>query len=171
MAAETTGFFLGAATILFPAVSGFLVGEKIVHPKAFDIGVAVQVPDGVLVPILRRVDERKVVELLDDYVELVGKGQEKQVPKEALGGGIATVTNFGMFGLRWATPIPLPSETLILGMGCGEKRPFWNAESGTFVPVTEMEVTLTFDHRVVDGGDAGLLLRRVNELLQSPELL
>lgn len=158
----------GLALKEFPATAGFLVGEKIVHPKAYDIGVAVQVPDGVVVPVLRRVDERNVEELLTDYVELVGKGQEKRVPEEALGGGIATVTNFGMFGLRWATPVPLPSETLILGMGCGEKRPVWDEGSQSFVPVTEMEVTLTFDHRVVDGGDAGQLLKRVAELLQDP---
>lgn len=158
----------GLALKEFPATSGFLVGEKVVHPRAYDIGVAVQVPDGVVVPVLRRVDERNVAELLEDYVELVGKGQEKRLPEEALGGGIATVTNFGMFGLRWATPVPLPSETLILGMGCGEKRPVWDEASGTFKPVTEMQVTLTFDHRVVDGGDAGQLLKRVDELLQNP---
>ncbi|MDP0490848.1 MAG: dihydrolipoamide acetyltransferase family protein [Verrucomicrobiota bacterium JB023] len=154
-----------------PETAGFLVGSKIVHPKAYDIGVAVQVEDGVLVPVLRNVDQRSVPELLGDYEELVAKGREKKVPEEAVGGGIATVTNFGTFGLRWATPVPLPSETLILGMGGGEKVPRWDEAKGEFVPVLEAEFTLTFDHRVVDGGGAGLLLKRVSELLQAPEEL
>ena len=105
------------------------------------------------------------------YENLVIQSREKKVPEEAVGGGIATVTNFGTFGLRWATPVPLPSETLILGMGAGEKRPKWDDEKGEFVPVLEAELTLTFDHRVVDGGGAGVLLSRVCELLQEPEKL
>ena len=86
-------------------------------------------------------------------------------------GGIATVTNFGTFGLKWGTPIPLPNETLILGLAAGIKNPKWSDEVGAFVPVTETELCLTFDHRVVDGGGAGLLLQRIGKLLQYPENL
>ena len=161
----------GIALKEHPATAGFLVGQKIVHPKAYDIGVAVQVEDGVVVPVLRNVDEKTVTELSSDYEHLVTQSREKKVPEEAVGGGIATVTNFGTFGIQWATPVPLPSETLILGMGSGEKRPKWDEEKGEFVPVLEAELTLTFDHRVVDGGGAGVLLKRVVELLQKPEEL
>lgn len=161
----------GIALKEHPATAGFLVGQKIVHPKAYDIGVAVQVDDGVVVPVLRDVDQKRVTELAADYEHLVTQSRDKKVPEEAVGGGIATVTNFGTFGLRWATPVPLPSETLILGMGSGEKRPKWNEEKEEFVPVLEAELTLTFDHRVVDGGGAGVLLLRVVELLQKPEEL
>ncbi|GHC40924.1 dihydrolipoamide acetyltransferase family protein [Roseibacillus persicicus] len=159
----------GLALKEHPATAGFLVGQKVVHPKAYDIGVAVQVEDGVVVPVVRNVDQRSVSELSADYENLVVQSRDKKVPEEAVGGGIATVTNFGTFGLRWATPVPLPSETLILGMGSGEKRPVWDEAAGQFVPVLEAELTLTFDHRVVDGGGAGVLLRRVVELLQNPE--
>lgn len=159
----------GLALKEFPATAGFLVGQKVVHPKAYDIGVAVQVEDGVVVPVLRDVDQRTLNDLSSDYENLVTQSREKKVPEEAIGGGIATVTNFGTFGIRWATPVPLPSETLILGMGSGEKRPKWDEAQGQFVPVIEAELTLTFDHRVVDGGGAGLLLRRVVELLQTPQ--
>lgn len=153
----------------FPATAGFLVGQKVVHPKAYDIGVAVQVEDGVVVPVLRNVDQRTLDDLSADYENLVTQSRNKKVPEEAIGGGIATVTNFGTFGIDWATPVPLPSETLILGMGSGEKRPRWSEEAQAFLPVIEAELTLTFDHRVVDGGGAGLLLKRVGELLQTPE--
>lgn len=161
----------GIALKEHPASAGFLVGQKIVHPKTYDIGVAVQVEDGVVVPVLRNVDQKSVAELSADYEHLVTQSRDKKVPEEAVGGGIATVTNFGTFGIRWATPIPLPSETLILGMGSGEKRPKWDEAKGEFVPELEAELTLTFDHRVVDGGGAGVLLQRVVELLQKPESL
>ena len=124
-----------------------------------------------VVPVLRNVDQKSVAELSADYEHLVTQSRDKKVPEEAVGGGIATVTNFGTFGIRWATPIPLPSETLILGMGSGEKRPKWDEAKGEFVPELEAELTLTFDHRVVDGGGAGVLLQRVVELLQKPESL
>ena len=161
----------GVALKEHPATAGFLVVFFFVQPTAYDIGVAVQVDDGVVVPVLRNVDQKRVAELAENYEHLVTQSREKKVPEEAVGGGIATVTNFGTFGLQWATPVPLPSETLILGMGSGEKRPKWDEATGQFVPVLEAELTLTFDHRVVDGGGAGVLLKRVVELLQTPEKL
>jgi pyruvate/2-oxoglutarate dehydrogenase complex dihydrolipoamide acyltransferase (E2) component len=151
-----------------PATAGYLIGEKIVHPRSFDIGVAVQVEDGVLVPIIRKVDQKRVSELLHEYLQLVEEARKRRLPESAQGGGIATVTNFGTFGLVWGTPIPLPSETLILGIGAGLKKPVWCEESQAFEPHTESELMLTFDHRVVDGGGAGMLLNRLSELLQTP---
>ncbi len=154
-----------------PATAGFLIGEKIVHPRAYDIGVAVQVEDGVMVPVLRDVDKMSVSELAVRYAELVSLARERKLPSEDAQGGIATVTNFGTFGLKWGTPIPLPNETLILGLAAGIKTPKWSDEVGAFIPVTETELCLTFDHRVVDGGGAGMLLQRVGQLLQTPENL
>ncbi len=154
-----------------PATAGFLIGEKIVHPRAFDIGVAVQVEDGVMVPVLRNVDQLSVQELTEEYGSLVDEARSRRLRAEQTQGGIATVTNFGTFGLKWGTPIPLPNETLILGLAAGIKKPFWSEAVGAFVPVTETELCLTFDHRVVDGGGAGLLLQRIAALLQEPEKL
>jgi len=152
-----------------PESAGFLIGEKIVHPRAFDIGVAVQVEDGVVVPVLRNVDQHRVLELAEEYGDLVAEARERRLTPEQTQGGIATVTNFGTFGLKWGTPIPLPNETLILGLAAGIKTPRWSDEVEAFVPVTETELCLTFDHRVVDGGGAGLLLKRIGQLLQSPD--
>ena len=74
-------------------------------------------------------------------------------------GGIASVSNFGTFGLDWGTPIPLPDQTLLLGLGAGKKSPTWDEEKQQFVPVTQAELTLSFDHRSLDGGGAGRLLK------------
>lgn len=154
-----------------PSAAGYLIGGKIVEPRAFDIGLAVQVEDGVMVPVVRNVDTKNVASLNAEYAHLVELARARRLTEEHVRGGIATVTNFGTFGLTWGTPIPLPNETLILGIGAGVKKPVWSEAVGTFIPVTEAELNLTFDHRVIDGGDAGRLLQRVAELLAQPEKL
>jgi len=153
------------------APAGRLVGNKIVHPPAIDIGFAVEAEEGVLVPVLRNADKRRLGELVGRYNELVELARERRLPNDATGGSIATVTNFGTFGLTWATPIPLPEQTLVLGLGAGRKVPFWDAKKQMFVPVKEANLTLSFDHRVLDGGAAGRLLSRVASLVQTPEKL
>ncbi len=154
-----------------PAAAGYLIGDKIVHPRALDIGVAVQVDDGVLVPVVRNVDCKTLSELISEYDDLVDRARRRAIGEKDCSGGIATVTNFGTFGLTIGTPIPLPNETLILGIGAGVKKPVWSEQTETFLPATVADLFLTFDHRVIDGGDGGLLMKRVSELLQKPEAL
>lgn len=153
------------------APAGRLVGNRIVHPKSIDIGWAVEVEDGVLVPVLRNVDQRPLQELLAQYEHLLELARQRRLPAEASGGGIATVTNFGTFGLTWATPIPLPEQTLVLGVGAGRRVPHWSHSKQQFVPVWEANLTLSFDHRVLDGGAAGRLLTRVADFLAQPDRL
>ena len=153
------------------ALAGRLIGDRVVHPDAIDIGFAVEVDDGVLVPVMKSIDGLSLAELTRPYEKLVRQARDRKLPPEATGTGIATVTNFGTFGIVWATPIPLPEQTLVLGLGAGRKQPVWSDEVSQFVPVTEAEMTLSFDHRVLDGGAAGRLLERIAILLQKPESL
>ena len=153
------------------APAGRLIGDKIVHPQAIDVGFAVEAEDGVLVPVLRHADRTPLAEMTARYNELVELARQRRLPANAQGGSIATVTNFGTFGLEWATPIPLPEQTLVLGMGAGRVVPHWDKKAAQFVPVTEAHLTLSFDHRVLDGGGAGRLLQRIGALLQTPETL
>ena len=150
------------------APAGRLVGNHIVHPNAIDVGFAVEAADGVLVPVLREADKRPLPDLVERYNELVELARQRRLPPAATGGSIATVTNFGTFGLTWATPIPLPEQTLVLGMGAGRVVPSWDPQKAQFVPVTEANLTLSFDHRVLDGGAAGRLLARIAALLSLP---
>jgi pyruvate/2-oxoglutarate dehydrogenase complex dihydrolipoamide acyltransferase (E2) component len=154
-----------------PTTAGYLIGDKVVHPRSFDIGVAVQVEDGVLVPVVRKVDQKSLADLVAEYDDLVDRGRRRRLSEDDCSGGIATVTNFGTFGLTTGTPIPLPNETLILGIGAGVKKPVWSTQVEAFLPATEADLLLTFDHRVVDGGGASVLLNRVAALLQKPETL
>ena len=154
-----------------PAVGGRLIGKRLVHPDAIDIGFAVEVEDGVLVPVIRNADASTLDELLAPYQDLVAKSRARKLSKDESKPGIATVTNYGTFGILWASPIPLPEQNLVLGLGAAAKRPRWSESKGTFVPVTEAVLTLSFDHRVLDGGAAGRLLGRIAALLQTPEAL
>jgi len=153
------------------APAGRLVGNRIVHPRAIDVGFAVEAEDGVLVPVLRAVDKVPLMELTPQYNELVELARQRRLPPNATGGSIATVTNFGTFGLTWATPIPLPEQTLVLGLGAGRLQPWWDAAEGKFIPVMEANMTLSFDHRVLDGGGAGRMLTRIAALLAEPDKL
>ena len=153
------------------APAGRLIGDKIVHPRAIDVGFAVEAEDGVLVPVLRHADQTPLAQMTVRYNELVELARQRRLPAAAQGGSIATVTNFGTFGLEWATPIPLPEQTLVLGMGAGRTVPHWDKKAAQFTPVTEAQLTLSFDHRVLDGGGAGRLLQRIGTLLQEPETL
>jgi pyruvate/2-oxoglutarate dehydrogenase complex dihydrolipoamide acyltransferase (E2) component len=153
------------------APAGRLIGNKIVHPSSIDVGFAVEAEEGVLVPVIRNAEQRLLKDLVERYDELIKLAHQRKLPADATGGSIATVTNFGTFGLTWATPIPLPEQTLVLGMGAARRVPNWDAAKSQFVPVMEANVTLSFDHRVLDGGAAGRLLARVAQLLASPEKL
>jgi pyruvate/2-oxoglutarate dehydrogenase complex dihydrolipoamide acyltransferase (E2) component len=153
------------------APAGRLVGNKIVHPTSIDVGFAVEAEDGVLVPVIRNTDKKQLKEVVGRYNELVELARQRRLPPDTTGGSIATVTNFGTFGLTWATPIPLPEQTLVLGMGAGRLVPHWDPAKGQFVPIMEANLTLSFDHRVLDGGAAGRLLARIAALLAKPENL
>jgi len=153
------------------AVAGRLVGSKIIHPSSIDIGFAVEAEEGVLVPVIRNADKKLLADLIAPYNNLIALARERRLPADATGASIATVTNFGTFGLEWATPIPLPEQSLVLGMGAARQKPRWDSVKGQFVPVMEANLTMSFDHRVLDGGAAGRLLAHIAALLAKPESL
>jgi pyruvate/2-oxoglutarate dehydrogenase complex dihydrolipoamide acyltransferase (E2) component len=162
---------LGLALAENTTPAGRLVGTRIVHPSSIDLGFAVEADDGVLVPVIRAADKCGFQAMMARYQVLVDLARKRQVPSDAVGGSIATVTNYGTFGLTWATPIPLPEQTLVLGMGAARRQPHWDEKLGQFVPVMEANLTLSFDHRVLDGGAAGRLLTRIVQLMMKPETL
>lgn len=153
------------------AVAGRLIGTRIVHPNAIDIGFAVEAEDGVLVPVIRNVDQKTLSEMQQPYEDLVKLARERRIPVSATGAGIATITNVGPFGITAASPIPLPEQNLVLGLMAGRKAPVWDEKREEFVPRMESKFVLSFDHRILDGGAAGRLLQRIGQLLQEPENL
>jgi pyruvate/2-oxoglutarate dehydrogenase complex dihydrolipoamide acyltransferase (E2) component len=154
-----------------PHSAGRLIGDRIVLPDSIDIGVAVEVEDGVIVPVFAKLDKRPLSELTAQYITWLEAARERRLPDEAKIPGIATVTNFGSLGITWATPIPPPNQSLIAGLGRGEKRPLWDEPTQSFIPRVEAEVTISFDHRIIDGGQSGRLVQRIVHLMATPELL
>ncbi len=154
-----------------PDTAARLIGGRVIQADAIDIGVAVEAEDGIMVPIIRAADKTSLADSTTRYNELVELARKRRLGPELTSGGIASVSNFGTFGLDWGTPIPLPDQTLLLGLGAGKKSPFWDDAKQQFIPVTQAELTLSFDHRSLDGGGAGRLLKRVVELLEDPQKL
>ena len=154
-----------------PGAAAKLVGNRVVQSNSIDVGIAVEAEDGIMVPVIRGADKTSLADLTAKYKELVDLGRQRRISPDMQAGGVATVSNFGTFGMEWGTPIPLPDQTLLLGLGAGKKVPSWDEEKKEFVPRTEAQITLSFDHRSIDGGGAGRLLKRVIELLQQPTQL
>ena len=154
-----------------PASAAKLIGNRVVQSNSIDVGIAVEAEDGIMVPVIRAADKTSLADLTAKYKELVDLGRQRRISPDMQAGGVATVSNFGTFGMEWGTPIPLPDQTLLLGLGAGKKVPSWDEEKKEFVPTTEAQITLSFDHRSIDGGGAGRLLKRVIELLAAPKQL
>ena len=154
-----------------PVAAARLVGNRVLQSSSIDIGVAVEAQDGIMVPVIRGADKTSLGDLTRNYDELVALARQRRISSEMQAGGIASVSNFGTFGLEWGTPIPLPDQTVLLGLGAGKKMPFWDEAKNQFVPRTEAQITLSFDHRSLDGGGAGRLLQHIIKLLGTPEKL
>jgi pyruvate/2-oxoglutarate dehydrogenase complex dihydrolipoamide acyltransferase (E2) component len=154
-----------------PSAAAKLIGGRVVQSTSIDVGVAVEAEDGIMVPIIRAADKTSLADLTAKYQELVDLARKRRISPDMQAGGIAAVSNFGTFGVEWGTPIPLPDQTLLLGLGAGKKVPAWDEAKNEFVPKTEAQITLSFDHRSLDGGGAGRLLKRVIELLEEPSKL
>jgi pyruvate/2-oxoglutarate dehydrogenase complex dihydrolipoamide acyltransferase (E2) component len=154
-----------------PAAAAKLVGDRVVQASSIDVGVAVEAEDGIMVPIIRAADKTSLADLTSKYQELVDLARRRRISPDMQAGGIAAVSNFGTFGVEWGTPIPLPDQTVLLGLGAGKKVPSWDEAKKEFVPATEAQITLSFDHRSLDGGGAARLLKRVIELLEEPTKL
>ena len=154
-----------------PGAAAKLIGNRVVQSNSMDVGIAVEAEDGIMVPVIRAADKTSLADLTAKYKELVDLGRQRRISPDMQAGGVATVSNFGTFGMEWGTPIPLPDQTLLLGLGAGKKVPSWDEEKKEFVPRTEAQITLSFDHRSIDGGGAGRLLKRVIELLEAPKQL
>lgn len=152
-----------------PALNAWYDSEKIGRwvLKKIDIGIAVDTPDGLLVPVLRNVESRSEEDLSRGLERLVADARARKVPPEELRGNTITLSNYGTIAGRYASPVVLPPTVAILGAG----------KIGKQVVVVDdqpavrrmLPLSLTFDHRVVTGGEAGRFLNAVIADLQSPE--
>ena len=166
------GFFtkaVAAAMNFHPAINSMLDGEEIVSPQFVDVGIAVQTPKGLMVPIIRNTESKSVAEIEKDLKELAEKARNKKISIEELTGGTFTITNGGTFGSLLSTPIINPPQSAILGMHNIVERPV--AVNGQVEIRPMMYVALSYDHRIIDGKDSVGFLVKVKEFIEHPERL
>jgi 2-oxoglutarate dehydrogenase E2 component (dihydrolipoamide succinyltransferase) len=150
----------------FPAVNASIDGNDVLYHNYFDIGVAVSTPRGLVVPVLRDVDQMNMAEIEKAILAYAEKAREGKITIEEMTGGTFTVTNGGVFGSMLSTPILNPPQSAILGMHNIVERPI--AENGQVVIRPIMYLALSYDHRIVDGRESVLFLKTIKEMLEDP---
>jgi len=152
-----------------PLINSRLAGNEIHVLSKINIGMAVSVPNGLIVPVIKNTGEKSLREIATETVELAQKARESKLTKEDVSEGTFTVTNLGMFGLDIFTPIINQPEAAILGIGRIVKKP---AVFKGEVRIRQMMfLNLTFDHRIIDGAPAAEFLRDIQNSLEAPENL
>ncbi len=165
-------FFVKAAVEAlrrFPAVNASIDGNDIVYHDYYDVGIAASSPRGLVVPVLRDVDQLSFAGVEKTIGEYGKKAKDGKLTMEDLVGGTFTISNGGTFGSMMSTPIVNPPQSAILGMHRIEDRPI--AENGEVVIRPMMYLALTYDHRIIDGSESVLFLRTIKECLEDPARL
>ena len=163
------GFFVRSAVEAlkrFPLVNASLDGSDIVYHGYQDIGVAVSSDRGLVVPVLRDVDQMSIAEIENKIAEYGGKARDGKLSIDEITGGTFTITNGGVFGSLVSTPILNPPQAAILGMHTIKERPI--AEDGKVVIRPMMNLALSYDHRIIDGRDAVLFLVAIKDMIENP---
>ena len=143
--------------------------ETIILKKHYHFGISVDTPDGLMVPVIRDVDRKSIIELATEIQTLGAKARERTISRGELRGSSFTITNFGHFGTSFATPIINWPDAAILGCGRIADRPW--IHHGEIVIRKILPLSLTFDHRIADGADAARFLAKVVRYLEDPALL
>ena len=143
--------------------------EEIIVKKYFNIAVAVDTPDGLMVPVIKGADRKSILELATEIQELSVKARERKIKIEEMKGSSFTITNYGHFGTTFATPVINYPDVAILGTGKITQKPW--VKNGQIVIRKILPLSLTFDHRVTDGVEASRFMTKVVSYLEDPGLL
>jgi len=145
--------------------------DEIVLKKYVNIGVAVDTDRGLLVPVIRNADQKNIVQLAVELAQLSEKARTRKIALEDMQGGCFSISNLGGIGGTYFTPIVNAPEVAILGISRASMQPVYQKDTGGFVPRMMLPLSLSYDHRVIDGADGIRFLRWVAEALEQPFLL
>ena len=159
---------LGIALKVFPQFNASIdiAQREVVYKRYFHIGIAVDTPHGLLVPVVRDVDQKNIIELAVELSELAQKTRERKIAPADMQGGSMTISNVGTMGGTAFTPIVNPPEVAILGVARSQVEPAYI--DGQFQPRTFLPLSLSYDHRLIDGADGARFLRWVCTALEDP---
>lgn len=138
-------------------------GEHIVYKKFVNIGIAVDTPNGLMVPVIKDADKKSIYEISNEAIELAGKAKDRKLKPNEMQGGCFTISSLGGIGGTGFTPIVNAPEVAILGVSKADIKPRWNGKE--FEPRLMLPLCLSYDHRAINGGDAGRFLTDLNGLL------
>ena len=157
-----------AAIQRFPqfASSVDMASESIVYKKYIHVGIAVDTPNGLLVPVIRDADRKTITEIAVELGQISQKARDKKLSLDEMSGGVFSISNLGGIGGTSFTPIVNQPEVAILGVSRGAMEPVWKDDQ--FVPREMLPLSLSYDHRVIDGADAARFLRFVAEAIEQP---
>ena len=150
----------------FPVVNASIEGTDVIYHNYYDIGIAVSTKRGLMVPVIRDVDQMSFAEFEKELGDIARKAQSGTIGMEELTGGTFTITNGGIFGSMMSTPILNQPQSAILGMHNIQKRPMVVEDEIVVRPM--MYLALTYDHRIIDGKDSVQFLVSIKELLEDP---
>ncbi|HZK95385.1 MAG TPA: 2-oxoglutarate dehydrogenase complex dihydrolipoyllysine-residue succinyltransferase [Prolixibacteraceae bacterium] len=165
-------FFTKAVSIALskhPSINSMIDSDIIVTPRYHDIGIAVQTPKGLMVPIIRNAETKSIEGIEREIKELAEKARDRKLTIQEMTGGTFTITNGGVFGSLMSTPILNPPQSAILGMHSIKDRPI--AVNGKVEIRPMMYVALSYDHRIIDGKDSVGFLVNLKELIEDPAKL
>jgi pyruvate dehydrogenase E2 component (dihydrolipoamide acetyltransferase) len=145
--------------------------NEVIFKDYIHIGVAVDTPTGLLVPVIRDVDKKGVIALSAELGETAAKARDRKLTPEEMQGASFTISNLGGIGGTGFTPIVNWPEAAILGVSRSSIEPVWNSEKSTFEPRNIMPFSLSYDHRLIDGADAARFCRFIAEMLEDPYLM
>jgi len=157
-----------AALMRHPAVNAHFTGEKILRFPYAHVGIAAAAPNGLVVPVIRDADRRTIQEIAAARAEVVGRAREGKLQRADLEDGTFTISNLGMFGIEQFIAVLNPPQAAILAVGSTEEKPVVRDGQVEVRPL--MSMTITCDHRAIDGADGAEFLRTVKELLEEPAL-
>jgi pyruvate dehydrogenase E2 component (dihydrolipoamide acetyltransferase) len=157
-----------AALVRHPAVNAHFTGDKILRFPYAHVGIAVAAPNGLVVPVIRDADRKTIQEIAADRAGLVGRARDGKLQLSDLADGTFTISNLGMFGIEQFIAVLNPPQAAILAVGSTEEKPVVRDGQVEIRPL--MSITITCDHRAVDGADGAEFLRTVKELLEEPAL-
>jgi pyruvate dehydrogenase E2 component (dihydrolipoamide acetyltransferase) len=152
-----------------PALNAHFSGNEITRFGDVNLGMAVALPEGLIVPVLKNINQMGLKEIRQRSADLVERARAQKLKGDEMSGATFTVSNLGTFGVKEFSAIINPPEVGILAVAAAEKRPVWRGES--VVGRTIMNVTLSADHRAVDGATAAEFLRTLKDLLQEPAMM
>lgn len=161
--------FVAQALTEFPLLNCSVAENKIVYKHYVNMGVAVALPNGLVVPNVTDADKKSLSEISAEVKELASLAREGKLPPDKLRGGTFTITNLGMYGIESFTPIINQPEVAILGVNTMTDKPVVVNGQLEIRPI--MNLSLTADHRVVDGSVAAQFLQRVKQLMENPALI